>query len=206
MKLSLSQLLLIIVLFASLTSCKNSEQKTINKPVKELLANEKDYELEKENNEVDELYIIEDKAVIFFLLSKNELTELTKELGSSYRYETDYLFNNYTQQTKKFKKLLAKHNIHSELIRNKKFLIKLKNGQTVSFNRIHEDQIMGEIISDGIQDPIIEYGMFKNKELASLIQNYYKIENLGFVEQDSIPLQLPVEEKIVSDSIEMIIE
>lgn len=206
MKFISPYLIVAIILLVSLTSCQNSEKSFNDEPVDELLANERDYELEKENSELDKLFIIEGKAVIFFFLSKTELKELSKELGNSYRYETDFLFNNYKQQAKKFKKLLAKHNVQSELIRNKKFLIKLKNGQTFSFNRIHEDQIMGEIISDGIHDPIIEYGMFSNKELAALLKRYFQIENLGFIEQEDLPLELPVEEKMESDSIEQIIE
>ncbi len=182
-------------------SCQNSKQETINKPVEKPLLNEKEYILEKEEkDEIEKLYIVEGKAVIFFLLNKSELNKLTKELGSSYRYETDFLFNNYTHQAKEFKKLLAKYNIKSELIRNKKFLIKLKNGQTVRFNRIREDQIMGEIISDGIQDPVIEFGMYQNKDLAELLQKYFQIENLGFVQQDSVPLEIPAEEKMSVDS------
>jgi len=59
-----------------------------------------------DQEEEDELCIIEGKAVIFFFLSKKELKLLTKELGSSYRYETDYLFNNFTRQSKNFKKIL----------------------------------------------------------------------------------------------------
>ncbi|RLD75980.1 MAG: hypothetical protein DRJ10_14335 [Bacteroidetes bacterium] len=204
MKFIRSSKILVVSLLISFTACQTDQQTIINEPVNDSVISKEVYELE--TDEIDELYIIENKTVIFFLLSKKELKELTKELGSSYRYETDFLFNNYTQQAKRFKKLLAKHNIQSELIRNKKFLIKLKNGQTVSFNRIHEDQIMGEIISDGIQDPIIEYGMFSNKELAALVQNYYKIENLGFVEPENIPLDLPAEEKIKTDSLAQIIQ
>lgn len=186
-------------------SCVDSREKDIHTPTIELVSNEPANYIE-EDEEVDELYIVEDKAVIFFVLSKRELKKLTKELGSSYRYETDYLFNNFTRQSKSFEKLLSKHNIQSKLISNKKFLIKLKNGQTVSFNRVREDQIMGEIISDGVQDPIIEFGMFSNKELVAIIKKYFQIENFGYVEEENIPIQLPVEEKMNLDSVDMVIE
>ena len=205
MKLLYSYQVVAIILAFITISCMDSRQKAIQTPVDEIVSNEPANNLE-EKEEVDELYIVEDKAVIFFVLSKIELKKLTKELGSSYRYETDYLFNNFTRQSKSFKKLLSKHNIQSELISNKKILIKLKNGQTVSFNRVREDQIMGEIISDGIQDPIIEFGMFSNKELITIIKKYFQIENFGFNEEQNIPIQLPVEEKMNLDSVDLVIE
>jgi len=196
---------LLIILVLGIISCNNSDQNVSNKPAGEFIYNEPVNDKE-EKKEVEELYIIEGKTVIFFVLSKSELKKLTKELGSSYRYETDYLFNNFKQQAKSFKKMLKKHNIQSELIPNKKFLIKLKNGKTISFNRMREDQIMGEIISDGIQDPKIEFGMFSNKELTEIIKKYYKIENFGFVEDKDSTIQFPAEEKLSVDSMDQIIE
>ena len=205
MKLLYSYQVWVIILAFVTISCEDSRQKAIHTPANELVSDEQVNNIE-EKEEVDELYIVEDKAVIFFVLSKSEQKKLTKELGSSYRYETDYLFNNFTRQSKSFKKLLSKHNIQSKLISNKKILIKLKNGQTVSFNRVREDQIMGEIISDGVQDPVIEFGMFSNKELVAIIKKYFQIENLGFVAEETIPIQVPVEEKINLDSVDLVIE
>lgn len=190
--------------FASLvTSCKENEKKSIQKQAEELVLDDLVYEPEKKNA-ADKLFIVEDKAVIFFELSNSEMQKLYRELGGSYRYETDYLFNNFNHQAKAFQKVLAKHNIHSEIAYNKRFLIKLKDGQTIRFNRIREDQIMGEIITDGIQDPIIEYGMYTKKDLVSLIKKYYKIENLGFIENPEKLLRLP-DERAKTDSTKQIV-
>jgi len=186
-----------------LMSCARDEEKSIRKQAEELVLDEPVYEIE-ETDEADKLFVVEDKSVIFFVLSNSEMKKLYRELGGSYRYETDYLFNNFNQQAKAFQKVLAKHNIHSEIAYNKRFLIKFKNGQTVRFNRIREDQIMGEIISDGVQDPIIEYGMYTKKDLVKLLKKYYEIENLGFVESQPKPLQLP-DEKMNVDSADQII-
>ena len=182
-----------IIVFSGifLLSCQNTEkQKEIFTP-EEL--NIDDMEVIDENKDpANELFIVEDKAVIFFIVSKKEMEKLNRELGSAYRYETDMLFNNFMRQAENFRKILKKHNIHSELARNKRFLIKLKNGQTISFNRIREDQIMGEIITDGVKEPVIEFGMFRNKELISLLENYFKIKNLGQI-QEPEPISFPKE-------------
>ncbi len=147
----------------------------------------------------NELYIIEGKSVIFFIVSKKEMEKLNRELGSSYRYETDMLFNNFMRQAENFRKILAKHNIQSELARNKRFLIKLKNGQTISFNRIREDQIMGEIITDGTKEPIIEFGMFSNRELIALIEDYFNIKDIEQIKEPK-PIFLPDNENNKIDS------
>lgn len=197
---------IILIYFLAYNSCGDeNENRAINdvSPVSDVLDT---VNYNEDIEEVDELFIIEGKAVIFFFLSKKELRKLNKELGSSYRWETDYLFNNFTKQSINFKKVLKNHNIQSDLIRNKRFLIKLKNGQTVSFNRIREDQIMGEIISDGIQDPIIEFGMFPNKELIAIINNYFQIENLESLDEEIPPIQLLEEVKMRNDSVSQIIE
>ena len=166
-----------------LLSCQNKEN-TGNELFSSEELNIDDMEvLDEDKDPVNELYIIEDKAVIFFIVSKKEMEKLNRELGSSYRYETDMMFNNFIRQAENFKKILAKHNIYSELARNKRFLIKLKNGQTINFNRIREDQIMGEIITDGVQEPIIEFGMYRNKELVALIKDYFKIKNIEQVKE-----------------------
>jgi hypothetical protein len=194
-----NSLLFLSVAFLFMLSCTKEKKKSIRKQAEELVLDEPVYEPE-ETDEADKLFVIEDKAVIFFLLSNSEMKKLYRELGGSYRFETDYLFNNFNQQAKAFRKALAKHNIHSKIAYNKRFLIKLKNGQTVRFNRIREDQIMGEIITDGVQDPLIEYGMYTKKDLVNLIKKYYKIENFGFVENPpDLPLQLP-DEKMNLDS------
>jgi len=65
---------------------------------------------------------------------------------------------------------------------------------------------MGEIISDGVQDPIIEFGMFPNKELLAIINNYFQIENLDSLEDEIPPIELPAEENVRIDSIDQIIE
>ncbi|OQY03296.1 MAG: hypothetical protein B6I20_05315 [Bacteroidetes bacterium 4572_117] len=210
-KFSFSHIIVSILLSVILFSCGSNYQEVVNVPIDDtdfvevkntLTEDEKIYE----DDEKEEVFVIENKTVVFFVLSKKELRQLNRELGDSYRYETDYLFNNFNRQSKNFKKILAKHDIKSDLIHNKSFLIKLKNGKTVSFNRVREDQIMGEIISDGIQEPLIQFGMYTNKELLEMLNNYFKIENDTIedendtIKNESDTLQLPVEEKMNVDT------
>ncbi len=182
----------------SISACQNSNKESGSIFTKEELKLDDTLVIENKDP-ANELYIIEGKAVIFFIVSKKEMEKLNRELGSSYRYETDMLFNNFMRQAENFRKILAKHNIQSELARNKRFLIKLKNGQTISFNRIREDQIMGEIITDGTKEPIIEFGMFSNKALIALIEDYFNIKNIEQIKEPK-PIYLPDNENNKIDS------
>jgi len=135
-----------------------------------------------------DVFQVEKKAVIFFILSKSEAKTLAKEIGENYRWETETLLNGFVKQSESFKNILKKHNIQCFLSNNKRFDIILKKGKTFTFDRMEKDQIMGTIISDGEKQPVICYGMYRNKELAGLIQDFYGIKDLGNVEPDSLTL------------------
>ena len=46
-------------------------------------------------DEIEKIYIIDKKSVIFFMPGKKEYAELYKEVGDSYKFELDWLFNNF---------------------------------------------------------------------------------------------------------------
>lgn len=182
-------------------SCNNNageeEKMSILKPVDTLSYQEVEKQIKKEQQEG--IYKIENKAVIFFMIDRQEAKRLAKELGDSYRWETDMLFNGFLSQTKEFTKLISQHNIKSELVFNSKFQIILNDSSSFFFDRENEDQIMGEILSDGKKKPLIEFGMYTNKELAILIQDFFEIENLGYVPPPDT-LAIPEDETLAADS------
>ena len=177
------------------SSCNNqsiaeNEEMSILKPVDTLSYEVVEKKIKKEQQA--EIYRIKNKAVIFFMIDRQEAKRLAKELGDSYRWETDMLFNGFLNQTKEFTRLIRKHNIKSELVFNSKFQVFLDDSSSILFDREKEDQIMGEILTDGKKKPLIEYGMYPHKELAALVQDFFEIENLGYVSPDtsSVPEKL----------------
>lgn len=143
-----------------------------------------------------EFYNVDKKAVIFFMPTGREQRKMFKEFGSSYIWETTSMFNNFKKQSRDFKKLIRRQNIKTELIHSSKIKINLDDGTSVYFDRIQEDQIMGQILTDGVQEPNITYGKFKNKELAKLIKDYFKITDLGKIPSDSTNKELKKGDKI----------
>jgi len=182
-------------------SCNNSLEQTDGKTIEGDLDTLSFEEVEKSLREEQqaEIYEIKKRAVIFFMIDRQEAKKLARELGDSYRWETDMLFNGFINQTKEFGRLIRKHDIKSELIHNSKFQILLDDGNSIFFDRENEDQIMGEILTDGKKEPLIHYGMYQNRELAGLIQDFFGIENLGYVTPDT--LTVPTEEEIKTDTL-----
>lgn len=181
-------------LFLASSSCKETyqkEQMQVSEEVDSLSFEQVEKKIKEE--EQAKIYKIEKKALVFFMIDREEAKNLTRELGDSYRWETDYLFTSFVRQSQDFIKLARKHNIHAELVHNERFQIVKNDSSSVFFDRIKEDQIMGEIISDGEQEPIITYGMYRNKELAKVLREYFKIKELGYVPPDS--LFLPPEDE-----------
>jgi len=133
-----------------------------------------------------EFYIIENKAVVFFMLNKKEFKDLLTEMGESYRWDAEALFNNFSKQTTTFQSLLKKHNIECIISTSEKFEIKLKNGKVHNFDRIEKDQILGTILTDGIQEPRIEFGLYPNKELAAIIENFFDLKSIGNIPGDTL--------------------
>ena len=132
---------------------------------------------------------VDHKTVVFFMPSKKEIQELYHEVGESYRWEAESLFNNFIKQANDLQILIRKQNIKCLVSTGKKFEIKLDSGKVITFDRITQDQLIGQILTDGKQEPVIDFGMYKNSELVSLIQDFFKIQNLGYVAPDTINME-----------------
>ncbi len=178
-----------------LSSCANNnndnsnvEEKIIESPDDEQVNQTVEPDLPEDQK--SEIFKVEKKSVIFFIISKKEAQNIAKEVGEGYQWETDALFTSFINQSKTFIDILKKHNINSALCNNKQFEIKLKNGKVFNFDRIKEDQILGEILTNGEKQPLISYGMYTNTELAELIQNFFGIESLGYFPPDSLDVEL----------------
>ncbi len=188
---------IVILFFSSCNSSSNSGVENVVEPVDTLSFEEVEKMIKEEQQA--EIYRIENKAVIFFMINKQDAKNLAREFGDSYRWESNWLFNGFVKQTNEFTRLIRKHGIKSELTHSSKFQIILDDSSSVFFDRKQEDQIMGEILTDGKKQPLIEYGMFSHKELAKLIQDFFEIKNLGYVPPDT--LIIPEDEAFDADSV-----
>ena len=153
-------------------ACSTSSTEPVKKVEKIFYSEPSIEEIEKDLQEEQksEIHIIEKRSVVFFILSKKEAQILSKEIGESYKWETEALLSSFIGQAKTFEDVL-------------------KKGKTINFDREKEDQILGQILTNGEKEPLICFGMYNDKELAELIQKFFNIENLGYIPSDTLAIQ-----------------
>jgi len=148
----------------------------------------------------EEVYVIDKKSVIFFMPGKEKSAKLYKEIGTNYKFDLDWMFNNFKNQQKYFKRELKKQNIYSKTCYENNFKVIKKDGTAELININKDEQVMGQILFDGIKDAKIEYGMYKNKELAELIKEYFAISNVSY-EKDTTLNNTSKTEEVKKDSL-----
>lgn len=57
-----------------------------------------------------------------------------------------------------------------------KFEIEMDTGGHIMFDKIKEDQILGVIFSDGVQEPLIKFGLLKNNEISNLSESFFNMK------------------------------
>ena len=179
--MSLNKILILLLSFL-LFACtnKSEEGKIYNRNKKAKVVASADSTINKKYDEIEEVYIIDKKSVIFFMPAREKSSKLYKEVGDTYKFDLDWLFNNFRNQQKFFKRELKKQNIFSVTRYEDNFQIIKKDGTSKLININKDEQVMGQILFDGVKDAKIEYGMYKNKELAELIKEYFKVSDVSY--------------------------
>jgi hypothetical protein len=101
-RIILIHFLLVICVLIFGIACQNSttKEQTVAK-VQKTVPDSMDYEIVEKTLEKEQraqYYVVEGKAVVFFMLNKKEFNELLVEMGDSYRWDAEALFNNFTRQ------------------------------------------------------------------------------------------------------------
>ncbi|MFN8258854.1 MAG: hypothetical protein U0W24_24410 [Bacteroidales bacterium] len=188
-------------LFAVLSGCtgktENHDLKIETEQVNHNIYQTNENKLEEPSSDI---YYIEKKSIVFFSLGNREAQNLIAEIGESYRWETEALLNSFREQAKSFQSVLKKQNIKSNFCTHKKFAIKLDNGKEITFDRLKNEQILGQILTDGKKEPLICFGMYKNDELAELIKTFFGIADLGIIPVDTLKVntEKPVDSTAVN--------
>ena len=186
-------------LFLILSGCAENTDQTDNfvQKKEENQAIYKQTEAKSENQNTD-IYTIENKSVIFFIISKKEAQNLISEIGESYRWETEALLNGFAEQAKNFQFVLKRHNIKCAITTNEKFEIRLENDKKINFDRTKNDQLLGQILTNGKKEPLISFGMYRNEELAELIKSFFEISDLGSIPSDTLQSNKDIKNDTIS--------
>ncbi len=133
------------------------------------------------NAEDDKILTIFDKQIIFFMPSPEEKQELIKHYGYYIQYELQFVFTDFSKMVSKVKYAVKKHDLDIKVTYAKVFEFPLEN-DTVIYDLNTEKQIMGYILFDGKNKPLIKNGVQKHKDISNDIKQYFKLEQFKISE------------------------
>ncbi len=141
----------------------------------------------------DNTFIVEKRSIIFFMPTKEERKDIDKQYGNFAKWDLQEIFNRFQQLAKSSKRNLSKSNFKIELTTDIVFKIEMDTSGYVVFNRKKEDQLVGIIFSDGIQEPVIKFGVLKRSDILEIVSNFFNEK----YEDEEVVDTTDVQERIV---------
>ncbi len=127
--------------------------------------------------DVDERVIV-DTQVVFFLPSPRERMQMIKFYGTYDQYDFQAVFNNFLNLSQVVRSALRARGIAVEITYAKRFVFPMQD-DTLVYDLEKEDQMMGYILADGINMPMIKNGVQKRKQVSNDIRNYFNLKNFN---------------------------
>lgn len=173
---------LTLLLMISLFSCKKDSKKNVqSQDSLALIVDDISEGQTSLNNNTSEpktkIRTIIDTQVYFFLPSPKERQDLIKFYGMYNQYQFRDIFSNFIDLSNTAKSLLITRDINVEITYAKRFIFPL-DGDTIIYDVELEDQILGYILADGINPPLIKNGVTKKDQLSKDLRNYFNL--VGF--------------------------
>lgn len=137
---------------------------------------------------------IEDTMVIFFMPSPKERQELLKFYGMYDQYQFMDIFSNFIDLANTAKSILSSRKIPVEITYAKRFIFPTQT-DTVIYDTSLEDQIMGYILADGVNPPLVKNGVTKRNQLSNDLRNYFNLVNFSILEEPENIEEQPDESK-----------
>lgn len=168
---------LIIFTFFSCKKEKETNQKTLEDSLK---SEASDTTISPEEN-FENVKTLTDTSVIFFFPSPKERQKLTEIYGAYDQYQMNVVYSNFINLKNDVKSSLRKYNIKVQTSYAKKFIIPMQD-DTIIYDLNVEDQIMGYILFDGQNMPVIKNGVQTKKQVTDDIRNYFNLPNYKLYE------------------------
>ncbi len=125
----------------------------------------------------DSVQVLTDTNVIFFLPSPKERRELIELYGNGQEYNFTVMFNNFLNLEQSVKRSLSSKKIPVDISYAKRFVCIMSDTDTMIYDLKIEDQIMGYLFFDGVNNPLIKNGVQTRKQTSDDIRNYFNIPN-----------------------------
>lgn len=122
--------------------------------------------------------IVLDTQILFFMPSPSERQEIIKFYGTYDQYQFQSVFNNFVALSNTVKSAMKSQGITVEVTYAKMFIFPMAD-DTMSYSLELEGQILGFILSDGVNVPLIRNGVQKTKDVSNDIRNFYNLSNFS---------------------------
>lgn len=173
----------IFILFFVFSCKNNSDNKNFNDSLKIDISSDSVYyndSVSTEDKKIQKEKTISDTQVVFFMPSPKERQNLLKFYGTYSQYEFQAIINNFLNLSRSVNQSLSYYNIPVEVCYSKKFIFPFNN-DTLIYDLMIENQIMGYIIADGKNYPLIRNGVQKSKTISNDIRNYFNIASYNLI-------------------------
>lgn len=128
--------------------------------------------------------IVKDSCMIFFMPESKDRSDLIQFYGDYDSYYFQSIFNSFVEQYYKIKALLNNSRVKVSLSYSKEFDFPLSDKDTFVYNLQAENQFMGYILFDGINQPFIRNGLQRAADISNDIRNYFNFKNFTFINPD----------------------
>lgn len=122
--------------------------------------------------------IVSDSQILFFMPSPKERQDFIKFYGVYSQYEFQTMFTNFNNLSNSVKNAMRTTGIPVEVTYAKKFIFPLKD-DTLIYDLNTEEQIIGFILADGVNYPLIRNGVQKKGNVSNDIRDYFNISNFS---------------------------
>ncbi len=173
-----------LFIFLVLIGCKNDTEKEVtenNNPEKISLS-DTTTNIELESNQNEKTRVLTESQILFFMPSPKEKQELIKFYGYYNQYELQSVFSDFSSMAASTKSSAKRYKLKMEITYAKKFVFPLEN-DTIIYDLDAEKQIMGYILFDGTNEPLIKNGVQKYKVVSDDIKQYFKLSKFYMFEE-----------------------
>ncbi|MBN2662776.1 MAG: hypothetical protein JXR68_03930 [Bacteroidales bacterium] len=169
----LSLILFLLIFY----SCKNDNEESDNMDSLKITIIDSTT-IDSSNITVSSERIVADTQILFFMPSPKERQDFIKFYGVYSQYEFQTMFTNFGNLSNSVKSAMRTSGIPVEVTYAKKFIFPLSD-DTLIYDLSIEGQMLGFILSDGINYPLIRNGVQKTRDVSNDIRNYFNISNFS---------------------------
>lgn len=177
-----SHKILLLSLFLILFSCHKTESINISETIKnEVIAPKKSLALvpKRLNNETidkgSDTITVSGKSIIFFSISQKEYDKIIKKEGEE--SGIDEVLDDFNYYASEVADSLKMAGIKPLMTASRTFAIMKNNGRKSYISRDSKKGITGVLLFDGVNEPVLDYGVGTDIDYYSLVNEYFEKEN-----------------------------